>query len=178
MKHVPNILTVSRVIFTILMLLFYKDGWVFAGLYSAAVVSDLLDGFIARRTNNQSRFGARLDSFADMLMYLTLMVLIFYWAGELLVPLIPWIVLIAMIRIGNFLITAYKYHAFAGLHTWSNKLTGALLVLTPIVYFTFKHGGFFWIVCLIALCSAVEETLIHLTSSTLNENRRSIFVER
>jgi CDP-diacylglycerol--glycerol-3-phosphate 3-phosphatidyltransferase len=177
LKHVPNILTASRIIFTILMMLFYKSGWVLAGLYIAAVMSDLLDGFIARRTNSQSRFGARLDSFADVLMYLALVLLFIYWEGGLLAPFIPWIAFIALIRIGNFLIAFLKYHAFAGLHTLANKLTGALLVLTPIVYFTFKNSGIFWIVCMIALCSAIEETVIHLTSSTLNENRRSIFLK-
>lgn len=174
MKHVPNILSISRIIFVILLIFFYKNGSLFIGLYTAAVVSDLLDGFIARRTNNQSRFGARLDSFADVCMYGIVIVVIFYWARDLLKPFIPWIAIIALIRVGNFLIAACKYHVFAGLHTWANKLAGVLIFLTPIVFYATRNTVFFWITCLVALLSAIEEGLIHLTSETLDENRRSL----
>ncbi|WP_100489161.1 CDP-alcohol phosphatidyltransferase family protein [Sporolactobacillus pectinivorans] len=176
MKHIPNMLTISRMIFVISMLFFYKNPWIFAVLYTAAVLSDVLDGLIARRTHAQTPFGARLDSFADLLMYGIIVMLIFYWVGDLLAPGIPLIAIIAGVRIISILIAAAKFHTFVSLHTWGNKLTGILIFLAPIVFIISKSISFFWFVGLIALLSAIEEGLIHLMSDSVNENRRSIFL--
>lgn len=176
MKHIPNILTISRMIFVISMLFFYKNPWIFATLYAAAVLSDVLDGLIARRTQTQTPFGARLDSFADLLMYGIIVMLFFYWMGDLLAPGVPLIATIAGVRIISILIAAVKFHTFVSLHTWGNKFTGILIFLAPIVFIISKSISFFWFVSMIALLSAIEEGLIHLMSDSVNENRRSIFL--
>lgn len=177
MNYIPNILTISRIIFVFLLLFSYKNGWAFVVLYAAAGLTDLLDGWIARKTNTQSRFGAQLDSFADLLMYGVLCVLFFYWAGDILVPFVLLIALIACVRGMSLFIAAYKYHTFVSLHTWGNKLAGLLLFISPVVYIALKSVGFLWFAGLVALFSAVEEMLIHIKSKTVNENRRSIFFD-
>lgn len=175
MNYLPNILSISRIIFVILLLFTYKNSWIFVVLYVLTGLTDIFDGVIARKTNSQSRFGARLDSFADVMMYGVLCVLFFYWAGDLLVPFALFIVLIASVRMISLLIAAYKYHAFVSVHTWGNKLAGLLIFMAPVVYSAFKSLNFLWIVGLVALLSAIEEMLIHLKSKSANENRRSIF---
>ncbi len=82
----PNLLTVGRMIVfppIVWLLLIEQYQWALA-LAVFAGVSDLLDGWLARRFNWQSRFGSFADPLADKLLmmatYLTL-----GWMGEL-----PW----------------------------------------------------------------------------------------
>jgi CDP-diacylglycerol--glycerol-3-phosphate 3-phosphatidyltransferase/cardiolipin synthase len=75
--NVPNLLTWLRIIaIPLLVALFYlPDTWVRAHdknsyacvLFTAAAITDWLDGYLARRLNQTSAFGAFLDPVADKL---------------------------------------------------------------------------------------------------------------
>ena len=75
--NVPNLLTWLRIIaIPLLVVLFYlPDTWVrphdknlyACVLFTAAAVTDWLDGYLARRLNQMSAFGAFLDPVADKL---------------------------------------------------------------------------------------------------------------
>lgn len=68
----PNILTLLRIILIPVFILFFYlpfEGhyWSSAGIFIAASVTDALDGFLARKLKQSSRFGAFLDPVADKL---------------------------------------------------------------------------------------------------------------
>lgn len=70
---VPTMLTLLRILMIpVLVLVFYLPyGWTniaAAAIFAAASVTDWLDGWIARRYNQSSPFGAFLDPVADKLM--------------------------------------------------------------------------------------------------------------
>ncbi|MCG8500157.1 MAG: CDP-alcohol phosphatidyltransferase family protein [Firmicutes bacterium] len=175
MKHLANIISISRIILLITLIYFYKNEVVFMILYLLCGLSDVLDGYIARRTNTQSSFGAKLDSLADLGMSGIIITMMIIWAGDQLTIFFPWLIVIILIRCANMMIAAYKYHSFVILHTWGNKLTGLLLFITPLVFVTTHRVAILWPVCIIAVLSAVEEGAIHLTANKLDVNRRSIF---
>ncbi|WP_112664341.1 CDP-alcohol phosphatidyltransferase family protein [Microvirga flavescens] len=64
---IPNIITIGRLIIVPIVLVMIMQGrWVSAFiLFVVAGVSDAVDGFIARRFNMQSEFGAYIDPLAD-----------------------------------------------------------------------------------------------------------------
>src|SRR5262245_758806 len=67
---IPNSLTISRIAITLALhptLYFDHRGWFLAG-YLAAALTDVLDGYLARRLHLTSYLGMRLDSFADWLL--------------------------------------------------------------------------------------------------------------
>jgi len=71
--NIPNMLTLARIVFIpLLVVLFYLPyGWslpVTAALFGAAAVTDWLDGYLARRWNQSTPFGAFLDPVADKVM--------------------------------------------------------------------------------------------------------------
>ena len=71
--NIPNILTLARIAFIpLLVVLFYLPfSWsmpVAAGLFGLASITDWLDGYLARRWNQSTPFGAFLDPVADKLM--------------------------------------------------------------------------------------------------------------
>ena len=76
MKYIPNILTISRILFTPLFIFFvFSDvnySKIFALLiFSLASITDYLDGFFARKYNVVSEFGKFLDPVADKLLILS-----------------------------------------------------------------------------------------------------------
>ena len=70
----PNICTMLRIVGTVG--LYWSGRWhcLFIFLVHSAVITDVLDGTIARATNSTSEFGARLDSIADLIFYAVMIV--------------------------------------------------------------------------------------------------------
>ncbi|QEM82060.1 CDP-diacylglycerol--glycerol-3-phosphate 3-phosphatidyltransferase [Halomonas binhaiensis] len=71
--NIPNLLTLARIVFIpLLVVLFYLPfKWsmlVAAALFALASVTDWLDGYLARRWDQSTPFGAFLDPVADKLM--------------------------------------------------------------------------------------------------------------
>src|SRR5674476_587142 len=68
---VPNLLSFYRILSFPVVLYFALTNResVYFILLIINLITDVLDGFIARKFNLQTEFGARLDSFADIGMY-------------------------------------------------------------------------------------------------------------
>lgn len=73
---IPNLITILRFVLVpavVLAMLQASWDWAFAG-FLVAGISDGVDGFIARRFNQQSRLGAYLDPMADKLLLVSVFV--------------------------------------------------------------------------------------------------------
>ena len=79
-RYIPNALTLLRIacipLFVLIYVLTEEWHWVAGLLFGFAAATDWLDGFIARRWNLHSRFGAFLDPVADKLIVITALVLL------------------------------------------------------------------------------------------------------
>ena len=97
-------------------------------LYLIAGITDILDGFLARRWEVESKFGARLDSLADFVFVLVVGYKLFPW---LKLPTALWMMigLIALVKVINAISSFVVKHRIAFLHTKANKLTGFLLFI-------------------------------------------------
>ena len=126
-----NLITSCRILLSLLLLFFPALSPGFYGLYLAAGLSDMLDGFVARRTNSASPLGAKLDSIAD-LVFLAVCLVKLLPVLALPVWLWGWVGLIALLRLLNILSGFVCRKKLVLLHTRANKLTGALLFLMPL----------------------------------------------
>ena len=163
--NISNIITTLRIIGTICLLFTAPFSKEFFVIYSLCGVSDALDGFIARKTNTASEFGAKLDSIADLVFYAVILYIIFpvLWYK---LPSVIWYIVgfIVIVRLCAYTVSAIKYRGFAPLHKYLNKLTGfAVLVIPYIIHCSFAVLICF-AVCIIATAAAVEELLIHIGS--------------
>ena len=67
MKRLPNVISVLRVAGSIGLLSCDVAGWMFWALYALCGISDMVDGWLARRLHAESNTGAILDSVSDIL---------------------------------------------------------------------------------------------------------------
>ncbi len=109
MRHLPNILTVGRLLLLPFLVVMMMTGtvwasWTALAIYTVCSVTDWLDGFIARRMNLQSSFGTFLDPIADKIFILT--VLLTLVANDTLHGI--WITPVLLILAREFLIAGLR----------------------------------------------------------------------
>lgn len=147
----------------------------FFGVYTLTGVTDALDGWVARKTGTASEFGARLDSWADLLFYTVMIGRIFPVLFRLLPGEIWWAVLgIVCVRLCAYAAAGIKYRTFASLHTWLNKLTGVVVFLIPYLLTTPLAEGYCWGVCAVAGLASAEELVIHLRQPVYDPDWKSL----
>ena len=124
--------------------------------YIAAGLSDMLDGFAARRTNTVSELGARLDTMADLLFVVMCLIKLL---PILRIPawLAGWIGIIALIKAVNIISGFAAQKKLVAVHSVMNKATGALLFLLPLTIRTVGLQYSATVVCAAATFAAVQE---------------------
>ena len=176
MRHIPNIVTISRIMLSVLI--FFVDPYttLFITMYIICGISDIVDGFIARKLSLESDIGARLDSVADMIFVIVIVIKLF---PVIKLPhyIVYWMIIITMIRLTSILIVRVKFHTLFVLHTYMNKLTGIILLFSPLVYPFMDIEFLASVVCLIATCAAVEEMIIHIYSKELKTKSKGIWIK-
>lgn len=174
-KHVANIITFLRIPLAIAMLFSPPFSVLFWGFYFCGGFTDIIDGFVARKLNQESALGAKLDSIAD---FVFAGVVAIFVVINIEIPIFLWlcILCIALLRFVSYGIGFYKYHTFAPLHTYTNKITGALIFMAPIFYSVWGLVVMSLILCIMAFASALEEIVITIRSKELNRDCKSIFI--
>ena len=155
-KQAANFITICRIFGSILLLFFPVFSFGFYILYLFCGFTDMVDGTIARKTNGESAFGARLDSVAD---FVFVIVSLIKFLPVLDIPkwLWVWMAVIAVIRIGNMIFGWVFSRKVIALHTILNKLTGFLLFLLPLSLHVIALKYSAVVVCAAATVSAVQE---------------------
>ena len=174
MKHTANLITAGRIIGALILLLIEPLSVPFFVIYALCVISDILDGYIARRMKTAGRFGAVLDSIADVI-FVAAMLIVFIPIFDPDLWLLYWMGGIALIRFFSLAVGYAKYHALSFLHTYANKATGAALACFPVLHLFFSLSATAAVLCGIASLSALEELIITIYAKSLNRNTTTIF---
>lgn len=172
---VANGITGLRILGTLALSALKPLSPAFFGVYTLTGVTDALDGWVARKTGTASEFGAKLDSWADLLFYAVMIGRLFPVLFRLLPGEIWWAVLgIVCVRLCAYIVAGIKYRTFASLHTWFNKLTGMAVFLIPYLLTTPLAEGYCWGVCAVAGLASAEELAIHLRQPVYDPDRKSL----
>ena len=128
----------------------------FYALYIAAGLSDMLDGFVARKTDTVSKLGARLDTIADFVFVVVCLVKLL---PVLRIPpwLYAWIGIIALIKAVNIISGFVVQKRFVAVHSVMNKATGALLFLLPLTIPAVPLEYSAIVACAAATLAAIQE---------------------
>ena len=151
-----NTITFFRIAAGIVLLFFSVFSPAFYAFYIAAGLSDMLDGFVARKTDAVSKLGARLDTIADFVLVVVCLIKLL---PILRIPawLYKWIGIIAFIKVVNIISGFVVQKRFVAVHSVMNKATGALLFLLPLTIsaVSLKYSSI--VVCAVATFAAIQE---------------------
>ena len=156
MKRIPDLLSMSRIVLCLPLLMVDAMTVPFWVLYVIAGLTDILDGFLARRWGVESKLGARLDSLADFVFVLTVGYKFF---PLLKLPATLWMMigLIALIKVANAISSYMVKRRIEFLHTRVNKLTGFLLFIGMMTVGQSYFIPVAWVIACIALFAAIQE---------------------
>ena len=111
MFTLPNLITIGRVLLipVVAFLLLDHDHKLAFAVFMVAAVGDWLDGFLARRLNQVSEFGAVLDPIADKM---TMMIVAILMAAQGLLPI--WLAVVIVMRDAIIVAGAIAYRFVVG----------------------------------------------------------------
>jgi phosphatidylglycerophosphate synthase len=173
-KSIANYISISRIFLSLSLTLVKPLSIAFFAIYLVCGISNMLDGYIARKTNTESKLGEKLDSFADLIMVVVLLIILYPLINPT-VQIIVWIAIIGIIRILSMIVVFLKFKTFRVLHTYGNKITGLALFAFPLSLAFVQKDVPIYIICAVASMTAIEEFFIHISSKELHANKKSIF---
>ena len=157
MIQLPNIITLLRIAGSLGLLFSDVTGVVYWIIYALCGISDIVDGWLARKLKCVTKKGALLDSLADICF-----VACCAWKLLPILDLPQWLWLwggvIVAIKIVNQFSALVKYGRCCFPHTTANKVTGFLLFIA--VPMTFRSIVPIAIVAAIATLAAIHEHYI------------------
>ena len=165
MRSLANYITFFRILCSVALLFFPAFSTAFYALYITAGVSDMIDGWVARRTLTTSELGAKLDTIADIVFVVVCL------AKLLPVLNIPvwlwvWIGVIALIKIINIISGFIVQKRFISVHSTMNKVTGLLLFVFPLTLSLIDLKYSAAVVCIFATFAAIQEGHFIRTKTT------------
>lgn len=156
MKNIANYISITRIVTSIGLIATNTFSISFNILYIYCGISDILDGYIARKTKSESRIGSILDSISDLIFFIVAFIKIIPLIN-LPNEIIYWIIIIFLNRIYNIIISYIYNKKIILMHTIANKITGLLLFISPLIFQRSNHILFEIIICMIATFSALQE---------------------
>ena len=151
-----NTITIFRIAASIVLLFCPVFSPAFYVFYIAAGLSDMIDGFVARKTDTVSKLGARLDTIADFMFVVVCLIKLF---PVLSIPvwLYIWIGIIALIKVVNIVSGFTVQKRFVAVHSVMNKATGVLLFLLPLTIPAVPLRDSAIVTCTAATFAAIQE---------------------
>ena len=156
MKSLPNNVTALRILGAFCLLPCDVKSTAFWALYALCGISDMVDGWLARKLGAVTKKGALLDSLADFVFVIVVGYKLFPW---LRLPAALWMMigLIALVKVSNAISSYMVKHRIEFLHTKANKLTGFLLFIGVMTIGQSYFIPIAWVIACIALFAAIQE---------------------
>ena len=160
-----NAFTISRIVLSVALLAADAFSPQFFVIYGLAGLTDMLDGFVARKTGTESELGARLDSIADLVLTIACLVKVL---PAISVPtwLWVWVAAIILVKVVNVISGLVIERRLVLPHTIANKAAGLVAFLVP---FTIPLLGVTVpavVACTVATFAAVQEGHLIRTRTT------------
>ena len=176
--NIPNLLSFYRIVAFpfILFLVFTGNERLFSIFLCINLVTDILDGLIARAFKLQTRFGARLDSLADIGTYILAFCGIFKFKWQEISQSAIWMWLFLGVYCLTLVVSFAKFGKFPSLHLYSCKIGG---YIQGIFFFVLFFSGYYsWLFKLAlgwGVLSYLEEIIILLILPEMRSNSKGLY---
>lgn len=154
-RQVPNALSLARIFAAPVLVLLVIAGRerAFAWLLVVALLTDAIDGWMARGLHLESRVGARLDSIGDSAIWYAALAGIVGFHGGMLGAHRFFVGAIVAMWVLESALALRRYHRLSSFHTYASKAAGVLLSVYVGVLFVFGHQP--WLLYLAGTSSIV-----------------------
>ena len=151
-----NALTICRIALCAALLILDAFSPPFFAIYTLAGLTDMLDGYVARRTGTESALGAKLDSIADLVLAIVCLVKMLP-AIDMPAWLWVWVTVIAFVKAVNVVSGLVVERRLVMPHTIANKVAGLVVFLVPFAIPLIGITAPTIIACSVAPFAAVQE---------------------
>ncbi len=175
--NIPNLFSLFRIIAAPFLLI---SGWLgmptlFFTLFGLMLLSDVLDGIIARALDQTSKLGAKLDSYGDIVTYLSTPLAVWWLWPDIIKEEIVYIITAIIIYILPAFFSLAKFRQLASYHTWTAKASAVLMSAGVIILLGFEHPLLFHIAVYFLVIQAVENIAITLILPQSKNNVRTLW---
>jgi CDP-diacylglycerol--glycerol-3-phosphate 3-phosphatidyltransferase len=136
-----------------------------------SLVTDVLDGFLARWLKQTTEFGAKLDSRADFATVLSLPICVWWLRPDVVRDEAPYV----CVALAGYLVPVaaglLKYKRLTSYHTWAGKVAAVILGPGVVLLLATELNRAFQFVAVVAFLAGMEELAI---TSLLREWRANV----
>jgi CDP-diacylglycerol--glycerol-3-phosphate 3-phosphatidyltransferase len=176
--NIPNILSLYRLLsFPFLLIIAIKHyETLFAILLIINLITDILDGLIARTFKLQTEIGAKLDSIADLGTFILAFVGIYLFKWSDFEPhLFSWYLFIGLFLSAEIL-SLIKFKRFSSLHLYSWKIGGYIQGFFFFLLFAFKfYTAYYYFMVIWGILAFTEHIIIQLIIPKMMINAKGLF---
>ena len=175
-RTVCNLLSASRIVFLPCLYLMVHLGYhrLFWVSYILVGATDYFDGVAARRLNQVSEFGKELDSFADLLFYLSSAYFLNYLFPAVIAANRHYLIVFFMLLGFSFVLSAMLFGRPIMMHTFLLRLNAVLVFLVVATSFWFDTTLFVRMILLLYVIGFMEEIMIFIFFGNVDRDTKSI----
>ena len=159
-RNIPNAISTARLCATSVLLasvLFHRIE-LFKWLLLACLLSDILDGLIARTFHLTSRLGASLDSMADAATMLIGFLGVFVFQKAFISEHYPAVVLVFVFYVAEIIASLARYGRVSSFHTLLDRIAAYMAGIFVMSLFLWGyHGWLFQLAVVVYVLSLCEE---------------------
>lgn len=178
---IPNLFTFARIPLLIVMWYFFfqRENQIIGVLLGISLLTDFFDGFFARKLNQETKFGAKFDSYIDNLTWISVIIWIPFLLKEMFTEHMI-IVLIGMSFIVlSWLIATIKFKKNPEFHLISDKIMAVFVGSFYVHAFIFNYNRIWLYTSLVVVVyTAIEEIVITFKYDNIDENVKTMFQKK
>ena len=163
LRNIPNAISLARLLATpfLLWMVLLHHQELFKWLLLACLLSDILDGWIARAFDLRSERGASLDSLADLLVALNMVLGLFVFQREFLAVHYREVLLVVGLFAIEAIAAILRYGRISSFHTILNRIAAYAQGIFVMSLFLWGYQG--WIfkpTVILSILSCCEEFVL------------------
>jgi len=173
----PNLLSLSRIGMAPFLLIaaYYGSEMLFFALFTLMLITDALDGYLARKLHQCSKIGTKLDSIGDYVTYLSIPFATWWLWPEIIREEWPYITVVISLFLLPGVIARIKFGQMVAYHTWIAKVA-AVVMSAGLIFLLFnKDNTLFHIAVYVMVLEATENLVITAILKEPRTNVRSLW---
>lgn len=176
--NIPNILSLYRLFSFpfILVIALMRYETLFTWLICINLITDVLDGLIARTFNMKTEIGARIDSIADNGTFILVFIGLYLFRWESMKPQqIEFFVFMGLFA-SCILLSLIKFRRFPSLHLYSWKIGGYIQGGFIFISFAFQYYPLvFYIMLVWSIPAFLEHIIVQLLLKEMKSNAKGLY---